>query len=69
MAFENVVVPGPAVCVHVPVPLVTVLPASVAARPQIACVAPAFEIVGKLLTATVVVPTPEVQPFVVTVRL
>ena len=51
-ALENVDVPGPEVCVQVPVPVVGVLPASVATNPQTLASEPAFDAVGAALTIT-----------------
>jgi len=53
-AFENDAVPGPATSVHVPVPVVGVLPASVAVRPQTEASAPALDAVGGAFTVTVI---------------
>jgi hypothetical protein len=46
LAFTNAEVPGPATCVHVPVPVVGTLPASVAVNPHTVASGPAFEVVG-----------------------
>jgi hypothetical protein len=51
-ALENVVVPGPDVCVQVPVPVVGILPAKVATNPQTLASDPAFDAVGGALTIT-----------------
>ena len=52
LAFTNVDVPGPAICVQVPVPVVGTLPANVAVNQQTVASGPAFEAVGGAFTIT-----------------
>jgi hypothetical protein len=52
LALTNVAVPGPATNVHVPVPVVGVLPASVVVKPHTEASGPAFDAVGGALTIT-----------------